>query len=259
MNVALLEPSTPLPPGVRACVTLRGVDAEGDFAARVEEGVAGGSEGAARRDHLRALLGVERIEFLDQVHGIDVHRVGAGAPASTPRADAAVTTCHGVACAVLTADCLPVLFWTESGECVGAAHGGWRGLAAGVLEATLDAMRAASGVAPESVSAWLGAAIGPESFEVGPEVREAFLARRRTTVPAGELAKCFRAGRGDRWFADLYSLARVRLAAAGVTAVTGGGFDTFADAARFHSYRRDGTHAGRQASLIWIDGVSRSS
>lgn len=254
----MLEPVAPLPPGVRACVTLRGVGGEGDFASRLADS-ARVSLAAERREQLRAVLGVDRIEFLAQVHGIDVHRVEASssAPVTPPRADAAVSTAPGVACAVLTADCLPVLFWSEDGACVGAAHAGWRGLAAGVLEATVAAMVAAG--ARGRIGAWLGAAIGPESFEVGPEVRRAFLARQRTRVPAGALAACFRAGRGDRWFADLYALARARLDAVGVSEVTGGGFDTFADAERFHSYRRDGDRAGRQASLIWIEGVSRSS
>ncbi len=260
MTIALLEPAWALPAGVKVCATLRGADPGRGFdlgGERTAEGMPAPAV-LARREQLRALLGVERIAFLDQVHGTAVHRVSAqGRNGRVPRADAMVSTVPGVACAVLTADCLPVLFCAEDGRCVAAAHAGWRGLAAGVLEATVTAMD----VRPEYISAWLGAAIGQDSFEVGPEVRAAFLERVGTRAGAGDVAACFRAGEGDRWFADLYALAQVRLQALGLGSITGGGFDTFRDGSRFSSYRRDGARAGRQATLIWIEGaaVSRSS
>lgn len=248
------RPDWQLPPGVRALATLRG-DGDGfDLGER-----AGGSSAgvAARRERLRAACGVRRVEFLDQVHGIAVHRVQAGDPGRPPAADAVVSGLPGIACAVLTADCLPVLFATDGEERrVAAAHAGWRGLAAGIVEATLVALD----VAPERLRVWLGAAIGPESFEVGPEVRAAFLERRETDAQYAAIDACFRPGRGDRFLADLYGLARARLSAAGVVQVSGGGLDVLHDT-RFHSFRRDGPRAGRQATLIWLEGgdVNRSS
>jgi hypothetical protein len=134
------------------------------------------------------------------------------------------------------------LFCDLDGVVVAAAHAGWRGLAAGVLEQTVACM----GVPPGSVLAWFGAAIGPENFEVGPEVRDAFAASHPETICA------FREGIGDRLFADIYELARIRLAVAGVTQVFGGGICTYSDADRFFSYRRDGL-TGRMASLIWME------
>ncbi|TVS18973.1 MAG: peptidoglycan editing factor PgeF [Gammaproteobacteria bacterium] len=260
MTIALLEPAWVLPAGVHACATLRGHGPDPGFdlgGERTAEGLPGAAV-LARRERLRAWLGLERIAFLEQVHGVAVHHVASqGRDAALPRADAVVATVPGVACAVLTADCLPVLFCSEDGRCVAAAHAGWRGLAAGVLEATVIAMDAR----PERISAWLGAAIGQDSFEVGPEVRAAFLERVGTRAGAGDVAACFRAGEDDRWFADLYALARVRLQALGVGSVIGGGFDAFRDASRFFSYRRDGAQTGRQATLIWIEDVvvSRNS
>jgi polyphenol oxidase len=147
-----------------------------------------------------------------------------------------------VVCAVLTADCLPVLLCDRAGTRVAALHAGWRGLAAGVLEAGVDAL----GVAPAGLLAWLGPAIGPEVFEVGGEVRDVFLA----ADPAA--AAAFRPSSDGRWLADLYRLARLRLAAHGVSAVYGGGLCTFSDAGRFYSYRRE-RETGRMASLIWLE------
>lgn len=253
MRFEWLEQRCQLPPGVRACMTLGGEDCDlggeraedGSLTTRVLE----------RRDQLRSGLGLKRIAFLQQVHGVEVHEAEL-APAAVPAvADAVTTSAVGVACAVLTADCLPVLFWSRRGDRVAAAHAGWRGLAAGVLEATL----ARFDVPPAEVGACLGAAIGPESFEVGPEVRAAFLAGTATRASQTALADCFARGHGDRWYADLYGLARARLCAAGVGSVLGGGEDCFRDAGRWFSYRRDGANAGRQASLIWIEpGVSRN-
>ena len=179
-------------------------------------------------------------QWLEQVHGCQV---------STPtsprsRADASFSNRAGEVCAVLTADCLPVLFCNESGTAVAAAHAGWRGLANGVLERTLACFEDS----PSSLLAWLGPAIGPRHFEVGPEVRAAFVDSQ------AEAASAFRPGRGDRWFADIWELARLRLAAAGVNRVYGGGRCTFTAAEIFFSYRRDG-RTGRMASLIWLEDI----
>ncbi len=204
-------------------------------------GDAPGAVAENRRRLVEALGLPAEPAWLEQVHGTRVADLDCGAPG---RADACVSRGAGRVCAVLTADCLPVLFCDRAGSVVAAAHAGWRGLVGGVLEATVAAM----GVPAEDVLAWLGPAIGPASFEVGSEVRDAFLERD------GAASECFRPGRGDRWWADLYALARLRLAAAGVGRVSGGGFDTVADAGRFFSYRRDG-RTGRMASLIWSTGI----
>jgi hypothetical protein len=146
-----------------------------------------------------------------------------------------------VVCAVLTADCLPVLFCDRRGTRVAAAHAGWRGLAAGVLESTVQALD----TAPGRLMAWLGPAIGPGAFEVGGEVRKVFVEQH------AEAAGAFLARPHGHWLADLYQLARIRLRASGVSTLYGGGFCTFADRQRFYSYRREGV-TGRMASLIWM-------
>jgi YfiH family protein len=156
-------------------------------------------------------------------------------------ADAALSRQPERVCAVLTADCLPVLLCDRAGRVCAAVHAGWRGLQRGVLEVALARL----GVRGRDVLAWLGPAIGPERFEVGPEVRSAFVAQDAAGADA------FRPGAGDRWFADLYALAGQRLAAAGVRSVSGGGYCTASDSARFFSYRRDG-RTGRMATLIWL-------
>lgn len=198
---------------------------------------------AANRRLLRGRLGLAREPaWLHQIHGDDVVRadeVGAALPA----ADASWTDRRGVACAVLVADCLPVLLCDREGRRVAAAHGGWRGLAADVLGATVAAL----GTEPSDLLAWLGPAIGPDAFEVGPEVREAFMRRWPETEDA------FRAGRGDRLMCDIYAIARIRLRQLGVAEISGGGFCTLSDPDRFYSFRRDGL-TGRQAALIWLDG-----
>jgi polyphenol oxidase len=177
--------------------------------------------------------------WLNQVHGNTV--VDAASSGERPSADAGFTDRPGVVCAVLTADCLPVLFCDRSGTRVAAAHAGWRGLAAGILESTVRAFESE----PWQLMAWLGPAIGARAFEVGGEVRQAFVAQH------AEAASAFLSRPNGRWLADLYQLARIRLRATGVTAVYGGGFCTYSDAQRFYSYRRDGV-TGRMASLIWL-------
>jgi polyphenol oxidase len=187
--------------------------------------------------------------WLDQVHGTTVATLEgaalADARATPPVADAAVTREPGVVCAVLTADCLPVLLADRQGRAVGIAHAGWRGLAAGVLEATVKALAALDVPARELV-VWLGPAIGPAAFQVGADVVAAFGA-----VDAHSASAFAPDGRG-RWHADIYRLARQRLAAAGVDAVAGGGLCTHTDAARFYSYRRE-RETGRMAALVWLE------
>jgi uncharacterized protein, YfiH family len=179
--------------------------------------------------------------WLRQVHGVTVAELGPLPSADEPQADAAVSHIPGTVLSILTADCLPVLFCTDDGSEIGAAHAGWRGLAAGVLEAALDQLRAPRG----QMLAWLGPCIGAASYEVGEEVRAAFVDRASTA------AYCFTPSRAGHWYCDLAALARQRLQAAGVQHIHGGGFDTFRDT-RFYSYRRDGARSGRFASLIWL-------
>lgn len=191
-----------------------------------------------------------RPAWISQVHGIavaDAASTGADRPVIV--ADASIATAPGVVCTVMTADCLPVLFADVDGKVVGAAHAGWRGLAAGVLAETVKAMRAAGA---SDITAWLGPAIGPEQFEVGVDVLDAFMAAA-APVDEQQVRAAFRdyPGRDGKYLADIYALARVYLARDGVTRVSGGTLCTATDAGRFFSYRRDHV-TGRQASLIWI-------
>lgn len=234
-------PDWPAPARVRALQTLRtgGVSAApwdrwnlGDHVGDAPGAV------AANRARLSALLPAEPL-WLQQVHGIQTVDPAQGL--KTPVADAAFTRTPGAVCVVMTADCLPVLLCDRAGSVVAAAHAGWRGLLEGVLEASVQAMATPG----DQLLAWLGPAIGPTAFEVGGEVRAAFVARDAAA------AQAFTPGTGDRWLADLYALARQRLAALGVTAVYGGTHCTFSEPASFFSYRRDGV-TGRQASLIWL-------
>lgn len=236
----------PAPPGVRAVQTLRdgGVSAAPyaslNLAAHCGDAPQAVSE---NRRRLRAYLELPaEPTWLQQVHGVAVVQAGSHpeVDGGVPEADASWTAEPGVVCAILTADCLPVLFSADDGSVVAAAHAGWRGLAAGVLEATVAALP----VAPQHLLAWFGAAIGPQMFEVGPEVRAAFVGQD----PAA--AAAFTAGNGDRWLADLYALARLRLQRVGVTRIYGGAACTYTEAERYYSFRRE-PRCGRMASLIW--------
>jgi YfiH family protein len=158
-----------------------------------------------------------------------------------PQADGCVSRAAGHVCAVMTADCLPVLLCDKQGSVVAAAHAGWRGLAAGVIEHTVEAMA----VAPDALMAWLGPAIGPDAFEVGPEVVSAFVDQHH------EARQAFRQTSEQHWLADIYALARLRLHKIGISAVAGGGFCTYSDPERFYSFRRDKI-TGRMAALIWL-------
>ncbi|MEO7055540.1 MAG: peptidoglycan editing factor PgeF [Caldimonas sp.] len=217
---------------------------------------------AANRMLFAAAMGATPV-FMRQVHGTRVVRVGVAdtlPSAAIHDADAAVTSEPGVACAVMVADCLPLLFAAANGRAVGAAHAGWRGLAAGVVEATVRGVCAAADCAPADVVVWLGACIGPAAFEVGADVLEAFGAdtsAREATVASAVDASRFRPGRPDRWLADLPQLARDRLLAAGVTQVSGGGFCTVTEASRFFSFRRSGV-TGRMVAAVWLDRVSHA-
>lgn len=245
--MACLIPDWPAPSPVRAVTTTRRGGCSrppfDDFNLADHVGDAADTV-AKNRAILRERLALpSEPAWLTQVHGRRV--VEAGGPA---RADAAFTCHAGVVCAVLTADCLPVLLCDRAGSCVAAAHAGWRGLAAGVLEATVAALP----VATAELLAWLGPAIGPQAFAVGEDVRAAFVG------PDPDSAAAFRAAGPGRWYADLYRLAGLRLRALGVGGVYGGGECTFHDRERFYSYRRDGT-CGRMASLIWIDAGDDAS
>lgn len=241
----LLRPEWAAPSVVKAVSTTRyGGVSEGPYASLNLAAHVGDDPHAVRenRRRLRELGGLPAEPvWLNQVHGTTVFTVGTESAASFD-ADAAVAFGPGGVCAVMTADCLPLLLCDRAATVVAAAHAGWRGLAAGVIETTVAAM----GRPGERLMAWLGPALGPEHFEVGPEVRERFCA----ATP--DAAAAFRRGAADRWFADLGLLARQRLNALGIRSVTGGGYCTAADPERFFSYRRDGV-TGRIASLIWLE------
>lgn len=236
---SLLTPDWSLPPAVEARITLRQGGCShppwdsNNLALHVGDNPA--DVAANRAQLLQNLPGASGIQWLEQVHGTDV--VAADCRGRVPLADAQFSQTPGLVCAVMTADCLPVLFCAADGSQVAAAHAGWRGLAAGVLLQTLQTFPD-----PAEVLVFLGPAIGPAAFEVGPEVRGVF-------AEAG--ADCFRPGEGDRWYADLYGLARRQLETAGVHHIAGGDGCTFSQPERFFSYRRDG-QTGRMASLIWI-------
>jgi len=247
----LIKPDWPAPARVHALATTRdgGVSQgcfaslnlalhTGDVADRVIE----------NRRRLAYISSAPRPCWLEQVHGTSVVDAGV-VHAAPPRADAAFSRHPGAACAILTADCLPVLLSDAAGSIVAAAHCGWRGLAQGVLTALVATLptRAAE------LMAWLGPAIGPARYEVGDDVRQDLL--RRFTAPV--VAAALRPGNtSGKWWADLYALARAELSGLGIDAVYGGGFCTF-DELRFYSYRRDGV-TGRMATLIWLSDDSRA-
>lgn len=236
-----LIPDWPAPARVKACVTTRegGVSLAPFDSLNLGDHV--GDEPAAVAENRRRLTDrfVMRPAWLQQVHGIEVVEAD---PAEVAVADASWSATPGIACTAMTADCLPVLFCNRAGTHVAAAHAGWRGLANGVLEATLDRLQ----VPAEEILAWLGPAIGPQAFEVGPEVREVFVAQ----LPEAQQA-FMPSHNAGKYLADIYALARLRLAARGVTAVYGGGLCTVTDP-RFFSYRRN-SRTGRFASLIWLE------
>jgi len=220
----ILSPDWPAPPGVRAFVTTREM-------------------GDAKSETARARLGLllpSAPVWLKQVHGTLAVDAAAVAPGTVPEADASFTREAGVVCTVMAADCMPVLLAARDASVVGAAHAGWRGLCAGVIERTVEAMNVPDG----RLIAYLGPAIGPQAYEVGEEVREAFIARDAAAASA------FSPTRPGHWLLDLYAVARQRLAAIGIREVRGGSHCTFSEPARFYSFRRDKAMQ-RMAACIW--------
>ncbi len=248
----LLQPRWPAPPNVHAGMSQR---AGGVSLAPWHSLNLGGTVGddpaavAENRARYTAALGARPV-WLQQVHGTHVVRLQADAlDTPLPPADAAWTSDPGIACAVLVADCLPVLMSLRDGRAVAAAHAGWRGLAAGVLEATVDALCAGTGAAPGDVIAWLGPCIGRRRFEVGADVLRVF-GELPQAPDAARFASRPRADGSPRWLANLPLLARDRLAGAGVHAVSQLPACTAEDASRFFSFRRDGV-TGRHAAAVW--------
>jgi YfiH family protein len=215
----MIEPDWPAAARVRALMTTRPM---GDMA-------------GAGRDSLSGLVPSEPV-WLRQVHGTTIFDLDRARPSL--EGDAALTRTPGTVCVVGAADCMPVLLTDDAGSVVAAAHAGWRGLSAGVIDAAVGAM----GIPPAKVLAWLGPAIGPRAYEVGEDVRAAF-----ASFPDAFSAPT----RPGHWMLDLYAVARRRLGNMGVTKIYGGGFCTYTDAERFYSYRRDRTKA-RMAALIWL-------
>lgn len=275
--LTLISPRWAAPAAVGAAMSQRrGGVSNGPWASLNLGGACGDAAGAVveNRRRFAAALGAQPV-WLRQVHGTQVVRLTAahrddGAAAALPAADAAWTIETGVACTVLVADCLPVLLAARDGRAVAAAHAGWRGLAAGVLEATVAALRDEGGCAPADLVAWIGPGIGPRRFEVGADVLQAFgvdpsalsssVGPSRGRSPAPSTVPAFRPRRGlpaadgrPRWLADLPALAALRLAAAGVVEVAVDGRCTAGRPSAFFSHRRDGV-TGRMAAAVWRRG-----
>jgi YfiH family protein len=239
-----LTPNWPAPAHVKAYATLRfDGNSQGPYASfNLGKGGDSLENVLANRQRLMAELQLPQEPlWLNQVHGIQAVQADA-ATTQGPEADAAFTSIPNVVCTVMTADCLPLLFCNARGDQVAAVHAGWRGLSAGIIEATLQHLQQPR----EQWLVWLGPAIGPTIFEVGDEVRQAFLQHDP------EASAAFKATATDKWLADLYLLARQRLQACGVSRIYGGEFCTYSDASRFFSYRRGLGKTGRMASLIWL-------
>jgi hypothetical protein len=243
-----LIPDWPAPASVRALSTCRAGGVSGPpFASLNLAGHVGDAVDAVAENRrlLRAAAGLQmEPRWLAQIHGICVRDLDASDPDGP--ADAAVTRQPDRICAILTADCLPILLAAESGDRVGAAHAGWRGLAGGVIEAAVTALR----TAPRELLAWLGPAIGPRHFEIGADVREALLAGD----PAA--ASAFVTNARGRFMADIHALARSRLERLGVERIYGAAECTYTDGDKYFSHRRDG-RTGRQATLIWLETPRR--
>ncbi len=247
-KIQLIEPEWPSVPGIKAFSTTRsGGVSTGNFAGlNLGAHVADDSESVQHnREQLASVLGIElqEIQWLRQVHGTEVVNLREICPRPI-QADASFTKNFNTVCAVMTADCLPVLFASLDGGCVAAAHAGWRGLQQGVLENTVALFPD-----PAQIQVWLGPAISQAAFEVGEEVRAAFCQKNRT------LEVHFVNHKAGKWMADIYGLARSTLKASGIHHIYGGDYCTYSDERNFYSYRRDGT-TGRMASLIWKEQES---
>ncbi len=239
---SFLFPDWPAPAGVHAATTLRSGGVSGGAYKSLNPALHVGDDSEAVMQNRRIIrenlaLPAEPV-WLEQIHGNQV--VKAAAVATPPQADASYADTPGVVCVVMTADCLPLLFCSLDGTRIAAVHAGWRGLLAGVIHNTVAAL------GDNELLIWLGPAIGPDTFEVGEEVRAAFVHKS----PA--FAEAFRPQSGRKWLADIYQLARIELHALGLTNLFGGQFCTLTEADRFYSYRRD-TVTGRMATLIWRD------
>jgi polyphenol oxidase len=250
MNAPLLHAEWPAPSNVHAFTTLR--HGAGESKAPFDDFnlgnryAADGDDPASVERNRQSLIALADLpsapHWLKQVHGVGVvHCEGAGS-GQEPVADAAVTAMPGTVLAILTADCLPVVFAADDGSEVAAAHAGWPGLSAGMLEATVAAMRTPA----ERLLAWIGPAAGPQRYEIGVEVYDRFIAQDANARTA------FVATRPGHWRVDLFAIARMRLADAGLTRVHGGGRCTISDPQRFFSHRRD-ARTGRMATLVWFD------
>jgi len=240
-----IVPEWPAPPGVRAFLTTRAGGVSTGAYSSFNLGLSTGDDPRAveaNRRRLRAMLPAEP-RWLKQVHG--AHVVDAESVHDRPEADASIARTPGIVCAIQIADCLPVLFTDRSATAVAAVHAGWRGLAAGVIDNTVAAMDAA-GIRAGEILAFIGPGIGPGAFEVGGEVREAYVGRD----PGARYA--FKTHVPGKWLADLPSLAKRALERCGVTSVYGGTLCTYSDPQRFYSYRRDKV-TGRMAALVWIE------
>lgn len=241
----LITPDWPVPPNVRAAITTRRFP--GQSCAPFEAFNLGAHVGdapqavAANRAQLQTALGLQQpIPWLNQVHGTAVHEYLSDEHPSIT-ADACISRTPSAACAVLTADCLPILLCTKDGDAVAAVHAGWRGLLAGVVEACVLQLAPS-----DEVIAYIGPAIGAAAFEVGPELRDAFLAHDPSTSIA------FKSGLGDRFFANLALLARMRLQNMGVSSISESGRCTYTEHDSFYSHRRAGPRTGRFASVVWL-------
>ena len=244
MDLEWIRPEWPAPVSIRALSTTRAGGVSRGTYASLNLGQHVGDlpdSVATNRAKLQSSLGRAQPRWLSQVHGTRVAMLD-GMPVREA-ADAAVATSPGEACVVMTADCLPVIFCDEGGTMVAAAHAGWRGLSTGVLEATVEAMA----VTPAKLMAWFGPAIGPQAYEVGDEVRDAFVQHSIRATEAFQADKA-----PGKWWCDLYLLARQRLEVLGVKSIHGGGLCTYTERERFFSHRRDG-QCGRMATLVWLE------
>ncbi|MFM0054538.1 peptidoglycan editing factor PgeF [Paraburkholderia phytofirmans] len=272
----VVQPAWNVSPRVRALVTTRdggvseapfgrwqnGVDLPGGLNLGMKSGDDLAAV-AANRERLLKLAGVSEAAWLEQIHGAGIVRAEdalaqAHANGTPTRADASVTDRPGTVCVVMVADCMPVLFCDEAGRAVGAAHAGWRGLAAGIVEQTAERVAELAGVEAGALHAYLGPSIGPDAFEVGADVRDAFMngvgnAQRDATASAF----VEHPHNPGKYLADLPALARLRLQRLGVTRIVGGDLCTVTQRERFYSYRRD-RETGRMAALIWLDDQAQS-
>ncbi|NPT35538.1 peptidoglycan editing factor PgeF [Paraburkholderia xenovorans] len=272
----VVQPSWNVSPRVRALVTTRnggvsdapfgrwrnGVELPGGLNLGIKSGDDPAAV-AANRQRLLKLAGVSEAAWLEQIHGAGIVRAEevlaqARANGTPTRADASVTDRPGMVCVVMVADCMPVLLCDEAGRAVGAAHAGWRGLAAGIVEQTAQRVAELAAVPASALHAYLGPSIGPEAFEVGPDVRDAFM-NGVGDVQRDATASAFveHPHNPGKYLADLPALARLRLQALGVTRIVGGDLCTVTLRDRFYSYRRDRV-TGRMAALIWLDDQAQS-